>query len=471
MGPMADRPMHDERHMTGFETLMWNLDADPRLSSTIANITVLDRSPDWDRLMRRLDRASSLVPRLRQRVVSTPGGMLPPRWASDTDFDLSHHVRRVSMGRKRSRRAMFDLAAEIFSQPFDRDRPLWDFVVIEGMADGRAAMLQRLHHAVTDGIGGLRISEQFVDIERDAPEPPPVDPPDPTDADAAGSWGEVGQAVTHLARQQFDDVRRRADGARSVLAQPQQLLRGAADSVGVLRSTVRQAGLTEHRLSPLWSERSLERRIDTIDLPLDAVKAAARALGGTVNDLFVAGALAGSGEYHRHAGVQADALRVAMPVSTRRGDKSAGGNLFSPSQTVLPTAAMEPKERFEIVRERLSATKSEPALGAVESLAGALNILPHPLLVWAGYRASSTVDFVTSNMRAAPFDIYLAGALMESNYPLGPLAGTAFNLSTMSYRGTLDMGLVSDPAAIEEPELLVRCIERGFRELLAASGA
>jgi WS/DGAT/MGAT family acyltransferase len=467
---MADRPMHDERHMTGFETLMWNLDADPRLSSTIANITVLDRSPDWDRLLRRLDRASSLVPRLRQHVVATAGGVLPPRWAVDSDFELTRHVRRVSLGRRKSRRAMLDLAAEIFSEPFDRDRPLWDFVVIEGMADGRAAMLQRLHHAVTDGIGGLRISEQFVDIERDPPEPPPVDPPDVGDDVSTGGWGEFGQAVTHLARQQLDEARRRAEGARSALVQPQELLRRSAEGVGVIRSTVRQAGLTEHRLSPLWSERSLERRIDTIDLPLEAAKVAARALGGTVNDLFVAGALAGAGEYHRHAGVQVDALRVAMPVSTRRGDKSAGGNLFSPSQTVLPTAVMEPTERFEIVRDRLSTTKSEPALGAVESLAGPLNLLPHPLLVWAGYRAASTVDFVTSNMRAAPFDIYLAGALMESNYPLGPLAGTAFNLSTMSYRGTLDMGLVSDPAAIEEPALLAKCIERGFRELLAASG-
>jgi WS/DGAT/MGAT family acyltransferase len=467
---MSDRPMHDERHMTGFEALMWNLDADPRLSSTIANLTVLDRSPDWDRLTRRLDRASCLVPRLRQRVVTTPGGLLPPRWAPDTDFDLSRHVRRVSLGRKTSRRAMFDLAADILSEPFDRDRPLWDFVVIEGMADGRAAMLQRLHHSVTDGIGGLRISEQFVDLERDPPEPPPVEPFDLDDDAPVGGWSDVGQAVTHLARQQLDDARRRAEGARSVLGQPQQLLRKGAEGVEVLRSTVRQAGLTEHRLSPLWTERSLGRRIDTIDLPLGDAKAAAHALGGTVNDLFVSGALAGAGEYHRLAGVQADALRVAMPVSTRRGDKSAGGTLFSPSQTVLPTAVMEPEERFEIVRERLSATKAEPALDAVGSLAGALNLLPHPLLVWAGYRASSTVDFVTSNMRAAPFDIYLAGALMESNYPLGPLAGTAFNLSTMSYRGMLDMGLVSDPAAIEEPGLLVRCIERAFRELVAASG-
>jgi WS/DGAT/MGAT family acyltransferase len=465
---MADRPMHDERHMTSFEALMWNLDADPRLSSTIANLTVLDRRPDWDRLERRLDRAAHAVPRLRRRVVSPPGGILPPRWEPDPDFDLGHHLRRVRLGRRRSRRAMLDLAAEILCEPFDRSRPLWDFVVIEGLADGRAAMLQRLHHAVTDGIGGLRISEQFVDLERDAPEPPPL-LPDGTEGPRRSAWEEVGQAVSHLARQQLDDARRRADTARDLVTHPQDLLRRGAEGAGVLRSTVRQAGLTDHRLSPLWSERSLARRIDTIDLPLDRAKAAARALGGTINDLFVTGALAGAGEYHRRAGVEVDELRVAMPVSTRGRDRSAGGNLFSPSQTVLPTGAMAPAERFALVRERLASTKSEPALGAVESLAGALNLLPGPLLVWAGYRASSTVDFVASNLRAAPFDIFLAGALMESNYPLGPLAGTAFNLTTMSYRGTLDMGLVSDPAAIEDPALLVRCIERAYRDLLAAA--
>jgi WS/DGAT/MGAT family acyltransferase len=461
--------MHDEHHMTSFEALMWNLDSDPRLSSTIANITVLDRRPDWDRLSRRLERATNAVPRLRQHVVAAPGGMLPPRWEPDPDFDLGHHLRRVRLGRRRSRRAMLDVAAELLSEPFDRDRPLWDFVVIEGLADGRAAMLQRLHHAVTDGIGGLRISEQFVDLERDPPEPPPLAPHEPSEGPRS-AWGDLGQSVAKLARQQLEDARRRAGSAREMATQPQELVRRGAEGVGVLRSTIRQAGLTDHRLSPLWTDRSLERRIDTVDLPLDVAKAAAHALGGTVNDLFVAGALAGAGEYHRRSGVDVDELRVAMPVSTRGRDRSAGGNLFSPSQTVLPTAAMDPRERFALVRERLTTTKSEPALGAVESLAGALNLLPNPLLVWAGYRASSTVDFVASNLRAAPFDIYLAGALMESNYPLGPLAGTAFNLTTMSYRGTLNMGLVSDPAAVEDPALLTRCIERGYRELVAAAG-
>jgi WS/DGAT/MGAT family acyltransferase len=464
--------MHDERRMSDFEALMWNLDADPRLSSTIANITILDRRPDWDRLVRRLDRASVLVPRLRQRVQSVPGGIVAPHWAPDPDFDLGRHVRRVSLKGRRSRRAVFDLAMELLAEPFDRDRPLWDFVVIEGMAGGKAAMLQRLHHAVTDGIGGLRISEQFVDLERDAPEPPPVAPPPPeTAADGSStSWSELGEAVGQLARKQLDETRRRAETARAMLTQPQELVRRGAEGLGVLRSTARQARLTESRLSPLWTERSLRRRFDTVDVPLAAAKEAAHALGGTVNDLFVTGALAAAGEYHRRAGTPVEELRVAMPISTRRGDKGAGGNLFSPSQTVLPTGAMEPRERFALVRDRLAQTKAEPALGAVESLAGALNQLPHPRLVWAGWRASSTVDFVTSNMRAAPFDIFLAGALMESNYPIGPLAGTAFNLTTMSYRGALNMGLVSDPAAVDDPALLVRCIERAYRDLLAAAG-
>jgi WS/DGAT/MGAT family acyltransferase len=465
---MAERPMNDARHMTDFEALMWNLDADPRLSSVIANITVLDRSPDWDRLVRRLNRASTMVPRLRQHVVTTPGGIVPPRWVDDSTFSLDRHVRRVTLKGRRSRRAALDVAMEIFEEPFDRNRPLWDFVVIDGMADGRAAMLQRLHHALTDGIGGIRISEQFIDFERDAPEPDPVPAP-PMAAEPQNPWGDLGHAMGEAARRQVDGARHAAEDAWSALSNPQDLLGRGREGLDVLRSTARQARLSEKRCSPLWTERSLHRRLDTIDLSLLDAKAAASALGGTVNDFFVAGAVAGAGDYHRRYGCDVSDLRVAMPISTRHGDKSAGGNLFSPSQTVLPAGDMSPAARFAAVRDLLATTKSEKALGAVESLAGTLNRLPHPLLVWAGYRASSIVDFVTSNMRAAPIDVFLAGALMESNYPIGPLAGTAFNLSTMSYRGTLNMGLVTDPAAVDQPDLLRRCLDKAYKDLLRAA--
>ena len=465
---MVERPQHDTGHMSQFEALLWRLDADPRLSSTIANLTILDTTPDWRRLRTRLDRAAAAIPRLRQRIVETLGGLAPPRWIPDAGFDIDRHVRRVTLKGHRSQRAMLDMAMELFAEPLDRSRPLWDFVVIEGMVDGRAAMLQRLHHAVTDGIGGLRISEQFIDLERNAAEPPPIESP-PT-VDVPGFLDSVTETVAHLSRHQLDLLRQRSDRAREWLTNPGSLLGSTARGIDLIRSTARQARVTESRLSPLWRQRSLERRLDLIDVSLVAAKEGGRLLGGSVNDFFVTGVLAGAAEYHRRAGMPVEALRVAMPVSTRGSDRSAGGNLFAPTQTVLPAGDLSPTERFAQVHELLARTREEPAVGAVEPLAAALNLLPHPLLVWAGYRTSSAVDFVTSNIRAAPFDIYLAGALMEGNYPIGPLAGTAFNLTTMSYRGSLNMGLVTDTAAVEEPKLLASCIEGAYRELLVAAG-
>jgi WS/DGAT/MGAT family acyltransferase len=459
---VRERTIHDAREMTDFEALMWSLDGDPRLSNTIGNLTIFDRSPDWDRLRARMERATAVVPRLRQHVVPAPAKLAPPTWELDPDFDLDRHLWRTSLGRRRSWRALHDLVMELMDTPFDRSRPLWEFVVIDGVPGGRAAMLQRIHHTLTDGEGGLRISEQFIDLERDATEPAAVAPP-PIGADTA----TVLDAVARLTRRQLDAASRTLTGTAELLRSPGEVLRRGAHGVEILRSTMRQARLTESRLSPLWTQRSLEHRFDTLSIDLERTKAAAKALGTTVNDLFVAGAVWAAGTYHHELGTPVDELRVAMPVSTRR-DGSAGGNLFTPTQTVLPTRGPTQVAHLREVAARLGATKAEPAIGSLESLAGTINLLPDPLLVWAGYRLSSSVDFVTSNLRAAPFAVYMAGALMEANYPIGPLAGTAFNLTTMSYRGTLWMGLVSDRAAVEEPARLLRCLRAAYRGLLAA---
>jgi hypothetical protein len=125
-------------------------------------------------------------------------------------------------------------------------------------------------------------------------------------------------------------------------------------------------------------------------------------------------------------------------------------------------------ERFAAIHDLLGRTRAEPAVAATDGLAGAVNLLPPPLLREIGYRLASTVDFVTSNMRAAPFPVYLAGAEMTGNYPIGPLAGTAFNMTTMSYRGRLCIGVVSDPAAVTDPQSLVRELQRAFRAVIRA---
>ncbi|MEZ5139926.1 MAG: WS/DGAT domain-containing protein [Acidimicrobiales bacterium] len=127
--------------------------------------------------------------------------------------------------------------------------------------------------------------------------------------------------------------------------------------------------------------------------------------------------------------------------------------------------------RFEEVHQRLSVTKTERAMNVVSTMAGLVNLLPQPVLVRLARQQVTTVDFATSNVRAAPFDLYIAGALVTGNYPLGPIAGTAWNLTTMSYRGVLNLGLHVDRAAVSAPAELRDDIVEAFAELLALGGA
>jgi hypothetical protein len=215
----------------------------------------------------------------------------------------------------------------------------------------------------------------------------------------------------------------------------------------------------------LWTTRSLGRRLEVLKVPLADAKRAATALGGSVNDLFVAGVAGGAGAYHRKRGADVDELRMAMPVSTRaRGQR--GGNAFSPTRTLVPVGP-DPRERFDAIRARLAVTKTERALNAVAGFAGVMNLLPTSLLVRVGRSQVESVDFTTSNVRGAPFDLYIAGAHIDANYPLGPIAGTAFNATTLSVAGSLDIGIHVDSGAVDDAEALRDAIEDSMAELLS----
>lgn len=240
-----------------------------------------------------------------------------------------------------------------------------------------------------------------------------------------------------------------------------------SEVMATVRSAGRQLAVIDRQRSPCWTARSFERSLHTFDVPLLEVKEAAARLGGTVNDLFVTAAAGGAGAHHRSRGFEVSELRMAMPVSTRTsGADTSGGNAFTPTRVLVPTDP-DPVARFRSIHERLSVTKHERANEYTAALAGVATLAPRSLLARLARQQVASVDFTTSNLRAAPFDLYIAGALMEANYPLGPLAGTAWNLTTMSYRGSLNLGLLVDKAAVEDPEGLAADIEASFEELLA----
>lgn len=448
--------------MTQLEAVMWVLDGDPRLASGFANLTILDCVPDRDILRSRMEHACLVVPRLRQRVVER-GHLFTPAWEDDPDFDIDRHIRWVDIGDH----DLDQLTAELSGRPFDRARPLWEFVVIEGLPDGAAAMVQRFDHTLTDGRGGIRLSMQFLDLERQpdrsTTSAPTDDRPagDPADADpgAAVGSGWIDQALR---------------GLNAVASMPVTVARGAAqvpqgagNLLGLAWDSVQQLAV-DGRRSPLWTERSTERWFGRSAVNLDDVKQAAHVLGGSVNDLFVTGALVAAARVHAEAGSTVEELRVAIPVS-HRGSASTGGNAFTPVHALLPSGDLAVDDRFRLVHERLNRVKHEGSI-ALDGPAAAARLLPPAALLSLVARTAGAVDFVCSNVRAAPFDLYTAGAHLDGNYPLGPLLNTSFNLTTMSYRGWLFLGLLVDRAAVADPDGLLAALDDAYTDVLKAAG-
>lgn len=470
--------------MSDAEAIMWTVEKDPALRVDFTNVTILERPPDTTRLRAKVQQAVEEIPRLSHRVVSPPLRIAPPEWRPDHDLDLDYHLRTVALPAPGGLRQLLDLAATVAAAPLDRSRPLWEFTVVEGLEGGRAALLQKVHHTITDGVGGVRLSMSLLDLEPDPPEPPPPTAVQRIAAEAsAGERAEraadpvnrttpadvLGDAVTYALGQGFQRARHGLEAAIRTVASPESARRGVANLVGLAGSVRRQLLVTEPARSDLLRPRSLANRFESFQTPLSKAKATSEKLGGSVNDVFVTGVAGAIGLYHERMGVLCDELRMAMPISTRtEGEESA--NSFTPSRVLVPVQPKDPVARFGIVRERLASTRSEPAVTAAGSLAGLLTTLPTSILVTVTKSQGRTIDFATSNLRGSPVDLYLAGARIEANFPMGPRAGCGLNVTLLSYRDSLDMGINLDPAAVSDPATLLDCFDESFGALLDIDG-
>lgn len=453
--------------MSDAEAVMWAVEKDPALRSDFCNLTLLDAVPEEKRLRATCERALAAIPRLRQRVVSAPLRIVPPEYRDDPDFDIDYHVRRVAVPPPGDHRALLDLCEQIAEAPFDRSRPLWEFTLVEGLAEGRAAFVQKVHHTISDGVGGLRLSLALLDTERDPGRVSPADVP-PLDPGSRHPAAVLRDAVADAIGRAGHAAHGLAAGAAGTVTHPTRVPSHAVDAARAVASISRQGLVTDRARSDVMTDRSLRLHLATMALPMPDVKRVARSLGGTVNDVFVTGIAAALGRYHARHGSSVDTLRMAMPVSTRGRDDVAA-NRFAPARTLVPIQpADDPLTLFATVRERLGAAKHEPALQLVEGLAGLVSALPTALLVAFTRNQARTIDFAASNLRGSPQPLYLAGARIEQNFPFGPRAGTALNVSTLGYCETLGMGFNVDPAAVSDVDGLLVDVELAFDALLGA---
>ncbi len=456
-----------DRSMSDAEGLMWRLEKDPYLSSTFANVTILDRRPDFDQLRRRMERAVVRIPRLRQRVQTSPGNVSAPVWVNDSDFDLDRHLRRVALPKPGTERQLLDLATLVTADPFDRTRPLWQFVIVEGLKGGRAALIEKLHHTITDGEGGVQLSLEFLDFERDAPDLPI---PTLTEADEfaatrdQGSVDTMRDLIAGTMRIPLGIVRQIKD----LLADPAQIPDATSAAADTFRGILNQLGDTEKARSPLWTERSLRRHLEVASAPFTETRLAARQLGGTLNTAFLTVATEAASRYHTQFGAPVESLRASMAISTRT--EGSGANAFSLVRMLVPAADIPIDERFKAIQESTQAAVSQSKNANLDSLAALASTLPTSIVTRLARQQAQTIDFATSNVKGAPVPMYVAGAQLLHNYPVGPLSGVAFNLTLLSYLGNLDMGLNCDAAAITEPAVMKRCLDRAIADFLALAG-
>jgi len=448
------------REMNALEALMWRAEGDPRLRSTICSLELLDTTPDWDRFVAAVDWATRLVPRFRQRVVEPALGLGMPVWVVDRDFDLHYHVRRIHLSGKRDWWETLRVAEQIAMTPFDRSRSPWEAILIEGLPDGQSAFLLKLHHATTDGLGAVQLLAMLHSTTREPtlgkPQPPPMAPErtSPTDVLVRQVAKDAGGVPSSL---------RGAVGRLGALRRPD---RAAKDAAAFASSLQRVLGEPDATGSPLLRDRSLSWRFATLDVPFAPLRAAAKSVGGSVNDAFVAAVLGGYRRYHEELGAEIGSIPIAIPISIRKADDPEGGNAFAGARFAAPAAIVDPAERMLAVGAMVRQARDEPAVAALGMVAPALSRLPAPLISQIAGNMTKANDLQASNVPGIREERFVAGAKILKAYPFGPLPGCAAMITLVSHLDGCCIGINFDPAAITDEERFVRCVDEGFTEVL-----
>jgi diacylglycerol O-acyltransferase / wax synthase len=448
------------------DQLLHRGEANPRTRSGIMALELLDVAPEWERYRTNFENASRKILRLRQKVVTPTLPTAPPRWVVDPDFNLDFHVRRVRVPEPGTLREVFDMAEVILQSPLDISRPLWSVTLIEGLADGRAAQLLHLSHAVSDGVGSVEMFSQIYDLERDPAAKPAPPVPIPTDLSANDLMREGINALPGTIAGGVRDAVSGAIGTvGKVISNPAAAVSGILDYATSGNRVMRRAA----QPSPLLRRRSLSSRSEAIDMRLPDLHRAAKAAGGSINDAYLAGVCGALRLYHEALGLPIDTLPMAVPVNLRSDADPSGGNRFAGVNLAAPVGTVDPVARIQEIRAQMIQRREESAIDMLGSIAPVLSLLPSAVLeAMTGSVIGSDVQ--ASNVPVFQEDTFIAGAKVLRQYGLGPLPGIAIMVVLVSRSGIATVTARYDRASVTKEALFARCLQAGFDEVLALAG-
>lgn len=419
--------------------------------------------PPFAELRRMVAGKLDLVPRYKQKVRFVPLAAGTPVWVADPHFSLDYHLRHTAIPAPGSDEQLRQMAARIFSQHLDRNKPLWEMWLVEGLHDGRWALLSKVHHCMVDGVAATDLmTVMFSDTTAPSSGRPVSAPPEPT-------------GLELLAR----SVARKATPAGQLA-----LLRGAiarpAESARSLAELARAALAAGPRMRPVASSSLTgligpHRRWSWAQVRLSDVKLVRQAFSGTVNDVVLAVITAGFQELLRSRGEQPQpdaVVRTMVPVSVRRrGERGVYNNRVSAVFAGLPVGVEDPVRRLAVIRAEMDGIKQTKQAVAGDVLASMSGFAP-PLLLALGSRLVTSsprlnMHTATTNVPGPQQPVQTLGRRMLESYPFVPVVGSVrIVVAIFSYDGGLYFGVTGDYDGAPDIDLLTAGIERGMADLV-----
>ncbi len=445
----------------------------PNWHMHVSGLIVIDPSThpggwDFDRFVELLVSRIPEVPQLRYKLVDVPFGLDRPGWVEDGDLDVDYHVRRIGLPHPGDRHELGTLVGRLASYKLNRQKPLWEAWIIEGLEGGKVALLQKMHHSLIDGVSGAGLAEVLLDL---TPEPRA---PNPEVKDSLAGETVPG-ALGLLAR----------GAVNTAVRTPFRLMRFARQSIQQVAAAAPMA--TGHGVTlPLQAPRTIlnadpspRRSFAHASVPLERMKTVKDAYRVKLNDVVLA-LCASALRDHLLAidDLPAAPLTAQVPVSMRATDDDSVGNKVGSLTASLATDIADPVTRLLAIHSSTSAAKEMRDAMAIHQIMGITETTPPGLIALAArmYTRNNLARFtppacnvVVSNVPGPDFPLYIAGGRVESIYPMGPLLmGMSLNITVFSYCGNVDFGFMVCPGAVPDPFLIADRIEPALAELEAA---
>ncbi|MDP2709611.1 MAG: wax ester/triacylglycerol synthase family O-acyltransferase [Solirubrobacteraceae bacterium] len=422
--------------------------------------------PTIEALRARVSARLAWVPRCRQRLLPSPLGLGAPCWVDDARFDVAAHVVALAEPADAVGPARFAaLRDALLSEPLDRERPLWQIALLPRLADGRCAVIGRVHHAMADGAAALQVGLLTLDVEGD-------DRPA-----TAAHWSAA--ATPSTLQRALDPLRRSAelcsDAARDVaraVAHPRATADGALRDAGRLVHALSEDLLPRAPGSALNGDLGPRRTLVQHRVALGELRAVSRGAPGTLHDVGLAAIAGALRTLALESGLPAEPLKAMVPVNMRRAhDAATLGNRVSMTSIWLPLQLSTAGARLEHVRRQTARFKARARPQGAQTLIAGFGLLPSALrgsVLRAA--ASGRFNLTISSVPGPPGTLVMLGAAMQEIYPVIPIApGQMLSIGTVPYAGQLHVGLYADPDGPAQPTRLAELIDDEVRALRRAS--